>query len=574
MISALLVVTTIGYSQSSQTTEGRISVSNSSQLQSALDNAKPGDVIIVKDGTFTDNFEIDRNSGTISNPITVQAENRHGVIIRGNGTTSDSNYGFRINKSYWIIDGFRFRDHHYGIDAEPTSANSNEFRHNLIYRFTRNGIRVGGNKSNIHHNVIAFGDPDTENSSAITIRQQGDDNIIDENVIYSVNDDGCQGCGTYSKKGYGLFVSAGSERNIIRGNILMAFGKGDLALLTYELGVPSSAHNMVRDNIWAYSDGGGLSARNSGSRYNSYINNLFYSMTACTAGKGNENGRNKIIHNTCIMDAFSRVGFSSAEAKGFEDEEQTFQSNIVYSALTHTGTHYQRLHVPYDYANTHFGQGIKSHNLYWAAWNKDDWATSVKSSYKFTSTEIHNPNQRPIFTDEQAGDFSLAAGSPGKNAAHDDEDIGIKYNDHLTLKKFQYVFNLPTQEKSTKGNTSVSFSGLSTAHEYQVYVYVPANSFYQGTETFTVEGKRLGRNLNDLFIKSHWPYGRYYTGNQRYVTLGNHSHDGTLNVSWTHSNVAEKIFIRQLPKVEEAYMWITGNDKQLLPPRLKLSGNR
>jgi hypothetical protein len=195
---------------------------------------------------------------------------------------------------------------------------------------------------------------------------------------------------------------------------------------------------------------------------------------------------------------------------------------------------------------------------------------SHRSPYLFTSTEIHSPTQRPIFTDEANGDFTLASGSPGKNAGHDGASIGISWNNDLTREKFRQVFSLPTQVKTTGGATSIVLSGLSAQNEYQVFVYPPSNH-YVGTETFLVNGQSLARPYDNIFLEK-WPEWHSNAGAFRYITLGNHLPvNGELRISWQHANGAEKFLIRKLPTVEEAYGWITEPSSSSISAPLNLS---
>jgi hypothetical protein len=58
-------------------------VSNSSELQNALNAAQPGDEIVLNNGTYSGQFTINGANGTASAPITVRAANKHQAIMQG-----------------------------------------------------------------------------------------------------------------------------------------------------------------------------------------------------------------------------------------------------------------------------------------------------------------------------------------------------------------------------------------------------------------------------------------------------------------------------------------------------------
>ncbi|MFD0990790.1 chondroitinase-B domain-containing protein [Mariniflexile jejuense] len=77
-------------------------VTTSSALQTAVTAASPGDVIIVRNGTYSNFSATLRPYGSAGNPITIKAETIGGVILTGTSR-------FTFNKAYHaILEGFTF----------------------------------------------------------------------------------------------------------------------------------------------------------------------------------------------------------------------------------------------------------------------------------------------------------------------------------------------------------------------------------------------------------------------------------------------------------------------------------
>jgi poly(beta-D-mannuronate) lyase len=116
-----------------------ITVSSLSALQTAINNAAPGDVIILTNGIYTASTDITINKqGTASQPITIQAQTIAGVEIRGTA-------GFSLVSParYIIIKGFRFTHN----ASQATMASGTSF-----CRWTRNIFQTPGTGENLSIN--------------------------------------------------------------------------------------------------------------------------------------------------------------------------------------------------------------------------------------------------------------------------------------------------------------------------------------------------------------------------------------------------------------------------------------
>ena len=78
-------------------------VSNASEISSAMNSARPGDVLIMTDGVWSDQ-EIDfAGDGTTASPITLRAETPGGVTLNDRSTLS-------ISGTHLVVDGLNFED--------------------------------------------------------------------------------------------------------------------------------------------------------------------------------------------------------------------------------------------------------------------------------------------------------------------------------------------------------------------------------------------------------------------------------------------------------------------------------
>ena len=95
-----------------------VNVSNTSQLNSALADATPGDDIILADGTYAaSTFTISNKPGTSSNKIILRAANMGGAIIDGNVLYEDSGH-WHFDRINFVTCNFKMD---FGTDAGLTT---------------------------------------------------------------------------------------------------------------------------------------------------------------------------------------------------------------------------------------------------------------------------------------------------------------------------------------------------------------------------------------------------------------------------------------------------------------------
>jgi poly(beta-D-mannuronate) lyase len=127
-----------------------ITVSSIAELQTAIDKAKPGDVILVKDGVYTTTADILVNkTGTAAQRITIAAQNLGAAEITGAG-------GFNLVSpaAYIVIKGFKFT--HVASKAKSSAGSSFCRWTQNIFETPGNGedLAIFGNDIEVDHNTF------------------------------------------------------------------------------------------------------------------------------------------------------------------------------------------------------------------------------------------------------------------------------------------------------------------------------------------------------------------------------------------------------------------------------------
>lgn len=123
----------------------RVDVGAASELDAALADAAPGDLIVLAPGTYTGRRTI-RASGTTSDPISLCGP-RDAVLT---DTSYDGGVVLRLSgASHWLLRGFTVRTALWGIRLEGSSYN--HLRDLLVHDIGQEGVAI---KSNSSHNVV------------------------------------------------------------------------------------------------------------------------------------------------------------------------------------------------------------------------------------------------------------------------------------------------------------------------------------------------------------------------------------------------------------------------------------
>ena len=127
-----------------------ITVSSIAELQSAIDKAKPGDKIVVKDGVYSTNSDINiACAGTKDHPVTITAQDFGKAEITGSG-------GFNLvsPSAYVLICDFKFT--HASSRAKSSSGSTFCRWTNNIFETSGDGedLTIAGNDNEVDHNTF------------------------------------------------------------------------------------------------------------------------------------------------------------------------------------------------------------------------------------------------------------------------------------------------------------------------------------------------------------------------------------------------------------------------------------
>jgi hypothetical protein len=199
-------------------------VSTVTQLQSALASAQAGDEIVLGDGTYAVNANLNcAAEGTASQPIIVRAANRHAALIRFNATE-----GFKVSGRYWVFDGLTIEgvcaqdvncEHAFHVTGHAENfvlrnSRVRDFNAQLKVNATQNsgGVYEMPHRGLIENNEIY--DTRVRNTSTPVTKlniDTGDDWVVRNNDIHD-----------FSKINggisYGAFMKSGGKRGVFERN--------------------------------------------------------------------------------------------------------------------------------------------------------------------------------------------------------------------------------------------------------------------------------------------------------------------------------------------------------------------
>jgi hypothetical protein len=256
-------------------------VSSLSALQSRINSALPGDLIILTNGVYTSTatINIDRQ-GTSQNPITIAADTIGGAEIRGSAS-------FNVNSpSAWIvIRGFRLT---HSIGTVQARAGTSHIR------FTRNVFQLTGDGR--------------------YLLVSGDDCEIDHNTLQNKSTTGQM----FSIHGPGS--SGMAQRTWVHHNLFQNFTSiGGNGGETLQIGLSgrslTDAHTLVENNLFVNCNGENEMISNKSSantyRYNTFLNSTSGELTL-------RHGNDCVVHSNFFL--------NTAGLRFFGDDHQIYSN--------------------------------------------------------------------------------------------------------------------------------------------------------------------------------------------------------------------------------------------------------
>jgi len=363
-------------------------------VQKAANIMQAGDVTYIREGFYSENMITFAHTGTNDNWITLKAYPGETPIIDGGfeGLNNGRVPVFDIDGvHYIIIDGLTIQR---GSMAGIFIAYDYPTSHIIIQNNEIRDIRVNDNTAAVYvstnySDVIIRNNklhPETTIRGAGVELFRGANNIvIENNEIYNTNK------GVYYKHG----VNNSSNKPIIRNNLIHD-------VETY--GIKSSTDNAVIENNVLYNTQG---------------IKIYHESTGC----GNVGAfYNRIIHNTIIGGGILLLQPSSSCAD--RGARHTYiENNLVYGGsftiwpyvVTSDRNHDTKSDYNLWGNQTTFREFEKSYS------SLDSWQNAL-------GLDLHSIQGEPIFNNPNNHDYSLAPGSPGKNAASDGKDIGADFS--------------------------------------------------------------------------------------------------------------------------------------------------
>jgi len=190
---------------------------NYTSIQAAIDDAQPGDTIIVRDGTYTENMVVD-----VVN-LTLQSE--HGSVSTTVLAAVNTSDVFRVTANSVTITGFTVRNaidsasgiHLHAVHHCTVSGNNASDNYRGIYLYSSSNNNLTGNTANSNKQPSIYLSSSSNNNNLTG-------NIANSNNFYGIylhsssNNNNLTGNTANSNNFYGIYLDSSSNNNTLVGN--------------------------------------------------------------------------------------------------------------------------------------------------------------------------------------------------------------------------------------------------------------------------------------------------------------------------------------------------------------------
>lgn len=174
-------------------------LATSEEIRNAIDVAKPGDVIIIQEGTYSFSTKLSITKvGSSSQPILMQANPSHTnrvIFDFSQMAVQSSNRGISVSGSYWHIQGIDVKNA--GDNGMFISGSNNTIENCAFYNNKDTGLQLGNSAANnLILNCDSYDniDPSNENADGFAAKMDvGSNNTFDGCRAWNNSDDGYDG---------------------------------------------------------------------------------------------------------------------------------------------------------------------------------------------------------------------------------------------------------------------------------------------------------------------------------------------------------------------------------------------
>ena len=321
-------------------------------IQKASNNARPGDTILIRAGTYN---ELIRpvTSGGPGNPLTYKNFNNEEVVIAGGGLSNvppgeDPDHNgdmvsmYMYDNNYITIEGLKFDN----ISRWARIVNTNNviLKNNVFTRATGSGTSAGVNfltyripnddpsaSHESHHNKVINNIIDDGNDNVVLIHS--DSNLIEGNRI--------------TKGRHTLWCIRAGKHNVIRNNYfyngIQKIGEIYDAEKDPPLQYDAATYNIVENNIFAKTPSSGNSSPYAGIQFAGQKciirNNQFYETVGPALdltiyyNEARYNHSNRIYNNVFHKTDFAGISLTSAAAYTYFVYDNVFKNNVLANSV-------------------------------------------------------------------------------------------------------------------------------------------------------------------------------------------------------------------------------------------------